>query len=88
MKSDLERFSDDYERAKSAFLDAVRAQAGRAQLASAARKVAVTAGRFNSEAYRAHRSRTEGAWMPLDQLTERTEVLAELWLDPAAAYEA
>lgn len=26
-------------------------------------------------------------WMPLDHLTERTEVLAELWLDLATAYE-
>jgi hypothetical protein len=29
----------------------------------------------------------DGARMPLDQLTERTEVLAELWIDLAAAYE-
>jgi hypothetical protein len=32
-------------------------------------------------------SGVKDAWMPLDQLTEHTEVLAELWLDLATAYE-
>jgi hypothetical protein len=87
VKSDLERLSDEYERAESAFLGAVRVDAGRGHLATAARDVAVAAGKFNTEAYRAFRSGVEDAWMPLDQLTERTEVLAELWLDLASAYE-
>lgn len=68
-------------------LDAVRAQGTRGDLAGAAHAVAAAAAAFNAEAYRAlHNS--EKAWMPLDQSTERTEVLAELWLDLATAYEA
>jgi hypothetical protein len=41
------------------------------------------------EAYCKLHASEEGVWMPLDQLAERTEVLAELWGDvAAAAYEA
>jgi len=87
VKSDLERLSDEYERAESAFLDAVRAEAEREGLATAARAVADAASQFNAEAYRNLHSGVEGSWMPLDHLTERTEVLSELWLDSAAAYE-
>ena len=87
MKSDLERLSDEYETAESAFLNAVRAEAGIGSLAAAARAVADVASRLNAEAHKHLHSGTEGAWMPLDHLTERTEVLAELWLDLAAAYE-
>lgn len=86
VKSDLERLSDDYELAESAFTEAVRADADRPSLAVAARAVAEAASRFNAEAYKSFRSGEE-AWMPLDHLTERTEVLAELWLDLATAYE-
>jgi hypothetical protein len=50
--------------------------------------VAAASAEFNAEAYRALRAGAEAAWMPLDQLTERTEVLAELWLDLATAFEA
>jgi hypothetical protein len=88
VKSDLERLSDEYERAESALLGAVRAEAGRGELAAAAREVAVAAAKFNTAAYDALNIGVENAWMPLDQLTERTEVLAELWLDLANAYEA
>jgi hypothetical protein len=88
VKSDLERLSDEYEQAESAFIDAVRAEEGRGSLAAAARSVADAASRFNAEAYKSLRSGVRDAWMPLDHLTERTEVLAELWLDLATAYEA
>jgi hypothetical protein len=84
----LERLSGDYERAEASFLTAVRAQGDRASLATAARQAANTASAFNTEAYRKLHASEEDAWMPLDQLTERTEVLAELWIDLAAAYEA
>ncbi len=87
VKSDLERLSAAYERAESAFLDAVRAEGGRGTLATAARAVSDAASRFNAEAYRGLHAGVEGTWMPLDHLTERTEVLAELWLDLARAYE-
>jgi len=87
VKSDLERLSEEYEAAESAFMATVRADAGKATLATSAREVADAAARFNAEAFTQLHSGVEGAWMPLDHLTERTEVLAELWLDLATAYE-
>jgi hypothetical protein len=87
VKSDLERLSDEYELAESAFMDAVRAEADRGSLAAAARAVANAASQFNAEAYKSLHSGVEDAWMPLDHLTERTEILAKLWLDLATAYE-
>ena len=88
VKSDLEQLSDEYEVAESAFLDAVRAEASRGDLALAAHAAANAAAQFNAEAYKSLHSGVEDAWMPLDALTERTEVLAELWLDLATAYDA
>lgn len=87
MKSDLERLSEEYERAESAFMDAVRAERERGALAASARAVAEAASQFNAEAYKNLHAGAEGAWMSLDHLTERTEVLAELWFDLATAYE-
>lgn len=69
------------------FLSAVRDDADRSQLAVKARAVATAAHRFNAESYRRFHNGAEDAWMPLDQLTERTEVLADLWEDIATAYE-
>jgi hypothetical protein len=86
-KSELDRRSDDYESAERHFLAAVRDSANRPQLAVRARSVATAAHEFNAEAYRRYHSGAEDAWMPLDQLTERTEVLADLWNDIATAYE-
>ncbi|WP_350280489.1 hypothetical protein [Kribbella sp. HUAS MG21] len=87
-RSRLDELSDDYERAELRFLMAVRGDAQRSQLAVLVRDVATAAERFNAEAYRRLHTGVEDAWMPLDQLTERTEVLAELWADIASAYEA
>jgi hypothetical protein len=87
VKSDLERLSHEYELAESAFMEAVRAEATREVLAAAARTAANAASQFNAEAYNALHTGVEDAWMPLEDLTERTEVLAELWLDLATAYE-
>jgi hypothetical protein len=75
-----------YERAESAFMDAVRAEGERETLAPAARAVADAASRFNAEAHKSLHAGDDGTWMPLDHLTERTEVLAELWLNLATAY--
>jgi len=83
----LQSLSDDYERAEAEFLSAVRQEADRNRLAGTAREVATAASAFNAEAYRRLHVGDEDAWMPLDQLTERTEVLAELWSDLAGAYE-
>ena len=68
-------------------MDAVRADTGGGSLAATARAVATAASHFNAEAYKSLHAGVENAWMPLDHLTERTEVLAELWLDLARAYE-
>lgn len=83
----LQSLSDEYERAEADFLSSVRTDAARALLAGAARRVATAASAFNAEAYRKFQASEDDGWMPLDQLTERTEVLAELWIDVAAAYE-
>ena len=49
--------------------------------------MAIAASRFNAEAYRRFHLGADDAWMSLDLLTERTEVLEELWEDLASAYE-
>ncbi|MFD7153668.1 hypothetical protein ACFV9C_03665 [Kribbella sp. NPDC059898] len=86
MKSDLERLSEEYAQAEGTFMAAVRGQLSRAEVAVAARRASEVAARFNAEAYRKFHAGEEDAWMPLDQLTERTEVLAELWADLATAF--
>jgi len=86
-KSELDLLSEAYESTEAEFLRAARSDADRSQLAIKARAVAAVARAFNTEAHRRLHLGTEDAWMPLDQLTERTEVLAELWADIAAAYE-
>jgi hypothetical protein len=73
----LQSLSDEYERMEGGFLTAVRAGGDRPSLALAARQVATAASEFNAEAYRRLHAAEEDAWMPLNQLTERTEVLAE-----------
>lgn len=86
MKSDLERLSEQYEQVEGAFMAAVRERLDYTQLALAAQSVAEAAARFNAEAYRKLHAAEEDAWMPLDQLTERTEVLADLWTTLAEAF--
>jgi hypothetical protein len=86
-KSELDLLSDDYESAEMQFLTAVRDDADRSQLAVRARAVATAAHGFNAEAYRRFHIGVEDAWMPLDQLTERMEILADLWEGIARAYE-
>ena len=86
VKSDLERLSEEYEQAEAAFMSAARERADHERLAVAAQAVLQAASRFNAEAYRKFHAAEEDAWMPADQLTERTEVLAELWADLASAF--
>ena len=40
----------------------------------------------HAEAYRKFHAGEEDVWMPLGQLGERTEVLAEQWADLASAF--
>jgi hypothetical protein len=83
----LEQASADYDEAEATYIGAIRTRADCDELASAARTVASVAAAFNSAAYEAFH-RGQEAWMPLDQLTERTEVSSELWADIAAAYDS
>jgi hypothetical protein len=84
----LRGLSAAYEAAEAQALKLVRDRADRLAVAAAMRRVATAAADFNSEAYRKFHASEEDAWMPLDHLSERTEVLAELWVDLARAYEA
>jgi hypothetical protein len=86
VKSDLEQLSEEYEQVEATFMAAVRQRLSHTQLTVTAQTVAEAAARFNVEAYRKFHAGEEDAWMPLDQLTERTEVLAELWADLASAF--
>jgi hypothetical protein len=49
VKSDLERLSNEYELAESAFMEAVRTEAGRDRLAAAARTAPTTPTRVSVE---------------------------------------
>ena len=75
-----------YEQAEIAFLQTVRNNAQRAALHAACQTVADTAAAWNSSAYRSLHAATGDERAELDLLTERTEVLQELWADLAAAY--
>lgn len=86
IKSDLERFSEEYEQTEGTFMAAVRERLSHVQLAIAAQTTSEVAARFNAEAYRKFHAGEEDAWMRLDQLTERTEVFAGLRADLATAF--
>jgi hypothetical protein len=88
MKRSLEVLADEFGTAEKAFLAAVRGDQDRGQLATAARTVAQVSERYNAAAYDALHAGDETYWMPLDDLTARTEVQTELWQDLAKAYEA
>jgi hypothetical protein len=86
MSQDLDRLDREYETAEALFIDAVRRDAPRSEQADAVRAVAIAAAAWNTEAYR-HLHASEGAARgELDLLTERTELLEELWQDVAAAF--
>jgi hypothetical protein len=84
--TELERLAAAYEQAEAAFLTAIRTRAPRAAAATTASNAAAAATAFNTEAYRKLHAAEDDAWAPLDHLTERTELLSELWADLAAAY--
>ena len=87
MRSQLEQLSIAYEQAESAFLEAVSTGRTRGEVALVARATADAAVKLNAAAYKSLHAGVENAWIPLDHLTERTEVSAELWADVAVAYE-
>jgi len=86
--TELERLANDYELAEAAFLAVVREHASRVALAERAHAVAEVSDSYNKEAYRKLHAGEEEAWMALDNLTDLTEALCELWSDLAQAYSA
>lgn len=89
--ADLDRADEMYERAEASFLDAVRTGQGDPEILLRADDIVSAAETWNQIAYRRlHESRSESpeAQRELDSLTERTEVLFELWRDIAAALRA
>jgi hypothetical protein len=85
--SSLEALAARYEEAESAFLGAVRGGASCTPLSAAARAVATAAAAYNTAAYARYRQSTGDERAELSFLTERTELLAELWSDLGEAYE-
>ncbi|GAA4350984.1 hypothetical protein GCM10023145_14470 [Angustibacter luteus] len=77
-----------YDLAEAAFLEVVRADGARTAAAATARRVASAASAFNAAAHRKLHAGEDDAWMALDLLTERTELLSELWEGIASAYDA
>lgn len=75
-----------YERAEAAFLAAIRSRSARDVLAAAASAVAEAAQILNQIAYVEYHQSAGAERENLDRLTERTEVLSELWADLAEAY--
>ena len=75
-----------YEKAEEAFLAAIRTGDGRAALTALADDVAAQAEAWNATAYAAYHASEREQRAALDQVTERTELLQQLWLDIAGAF--
>ena len=86
MTTPLAAADEAYEAAEAAFLGLVRTSADRAVLRLASAAVAEAARAWNSVAYESLHATSGPEREALDLLTERTEVLAELWTDLASAY--
>ena len=84
--ADLQQFEDAYDRAETAYVDALRADLPRAKLADLAGGVAAAVSAFNTEAYRALATASGDDHEELDRLTDLTETLSELWTDIDTAY--
>lgn len=85
---DLAEADRTYEAAEAAFIGAVKSGADRTSLAVLAAEVAARAEQFNAIAHRRLHETNADQRADLDALTERTEVLSELWADLSAAYGA
>jgi hypothetical protein len=75
-----------YEEAEEAFLAAIRTGDGRAALTALADDVAAQAKAWNAAAYAVYHASEGEQRSALDHVTERTEVLQQLWLDIAGAF--
>ena len=84
--ADLDALDARYEPAEAQYLAAIRQDRPRAETAALAEAVAEAAAAHNAAAYARLHAVAGDERQQLDLLTERTEVLAELWADVAAAY--
>lgn len=85
--SNLDALDERYEQAEAAYLDAIQQDRPRREAAALAQAVAEAAAAHNAAAFEVLHNTAEGDERhQLDLLTERTEVLADLWADVAAAY--
>jgi hypothetical protein len=82
----LEAADTAYEDAEAIFLGAVRGHADHAVVSVACQAVADAAADWNRVAYLRFHAAVGDQRAELDLLTERTEVLQELWANLAAAY--
>ena len=84
--SNEDRAERRYAEAEDAFLAAIRADRDRIALSVLADKVAAEAKAWNAAAYREYHVSQDARRSALDHLTERTELLANLWSDIAGAF--
>jgi hypothetical protein len=84
--SSLDRLDDEYETAEAAYLAGLRECAERPVLGALAAGVAGAALAYNAQAYKELHAAAGERREVLDLLTERTEVLSDLWADIADAY--
>lgn len=84
--TDQEVAASRYEDAEEAFLAGVRAGADRASLRALADAVAAQAKAWNWTAYAVYHASSGDQKKRLEYVTERTEVLENLWFDIAKAF--
>ena len=75
-----------YEQAEAAYLAGIRADMDRLTMTGLAALLAARAEEWNAAAYQAFLAAGKPERNDLDWLTERTEVLSELWADVRSAY--
>lgn len=83
--SEFVRADAAYEAAEAAVLDALRASPPVAHLVDLVSDAARTSEAWNAAAYRVFHQSSGDRRLELDNLTERTEVVSELWRDIAEA---
>lgn len=84
--TDQEAAAKRYEDAEAAFLEGVRTGRDRATLAALADAVAALAKAWNAVAYASYHASSGDERDSLNHVTERTEVLDNLWFDIAGAF--
>ncbi len=83
---ELQAADEAYEAAEAAFIAGVRVEVDRATLRALAEELARVSKAYNEIAYANFHAAGPDDRQDLDLLTERTEVLSELWSDLADAF--